>query len=200
MCQRQPLSREKIMRRRPIALALAAALVVSVAVSAQGRIKQHGKAIVEYRSEDVRAVASYEYAQRNHATPWLLIELAVMATRRIVIQRDELTLVGPDERRVPVATQQEFLDDHQTLTPLYQNASIWRRALDSYFPTRPTVNTLRFFAKPGTVVMDSAVTNQDQVAMGDLLFKSPDGKWSAGTYRLVLNHPQAKAELPIELR
>jgi hypothetical protein len=188
------------MLRRSVILAVIVAVAVPMAIAAQGRIKQHGRAIVEYRSEDVRAVASYEYAQRHHATPWLLIELAVMATHRIVIQRDELSLVGPDERRVAVATQQEFLDDHQTLTPQYQNAGMWRRPLDSYFPTRPTVNTIRFFAKPGTVVMDSAVTNQDQVAMGDLLFKAPDGKWNAGTYRLVLNHPQAKAELPVELR
>ena len=38
------------------------------------------------------------------------------------------------------------------------------------------------------------------VATGDLLFKSPDGKWPAGTYNLVLNHDKARAELPITLQ
>jgi hypothetical protein len=61
------------------------------------------------------------------------------------------------------------------------------------------VPTIRFFARPGSIVHDSAVSNLDEVATGDLFFTSPDGRWASGTYRLLLSHPQAPAELPIEL-
>jgi hypothetical protein len=181
-------------------VALAAALLcTSGYLSAQGKVRQHGRAIVEYRSPDVRAVAAYEYSQRNHTGAWLLIEFAVQATRRIAIHRDQISVIGPDERRVPVASQQQFLDDHQELTKLLQNAVIWRRPLDSYFARRPEP-TIRFFSPAGkSIVHDSAATNLDEVAAGDLFFKSPDGRWPAGTYRLILNHDQAKAELPIRL-
>ena len=36
-------------------------------------------------------------------------------------------------------------------------------------------------------------------ASGDLFFKSAGGGWASGGYRLVMSHPDAKAELPIEL-
>ncbi len=188
------------MHRCLITFTLVAAVGASAAISAQGRIKQHGRAIVEYRSDEVAAIASYEYSQRNHDGAWLLIELAVQATERIAIHRNQLTLIGPDERTYPIATQPQFLEDQRTLTRLMQNASMWRRPLDGYFATRPTVQSIRFFSTSGGIISDSAVSNLDEVAMGDLLFKSPDAKWSAGTYRLVLKHEDAKAELPITLQ
>jgi hypothetical protein len=52
------------MLRRLITLTLAAALGASATISAQARIKQLGRAIVEYHSADVRAVASYEYCNQ----------------------------------------------------------------------------------------------------------------------------------------
>lgn len=186
--------------RRLTALALTAAVLsVSGYLSAQGRVKLHGRAIAEYRSPEVAAVAAYEYSQRNHAGAWLLVEFGVQATKRIAVHRNEISLIAPDERMVPVATQEQFLEDHQELNRLLQNARIWRRPLDSYFVPQP-LRTVRFFAAPGQIVHDSAVSNLDEVAVGDLFFKSPDGRWEAGTYRLVLNHERAKAELPITLQ
>jgi hypothetical protein len=185
--------------RRFTPLALTVGLLCTAgSLSAQGRITQQGRAIVEYRSPEVTAVAAYEYSQHNHGGAWLLIEFAVQSSKRIAIHRDGISLLGADERRVPVATQQRFLDDQTDLTLLLQNARIWRRQLHSYFRTPPQ-QTIRFFSAAGRVVHDSAVSNLDEVAAGDLLFESPDGRWEAGTYRLVLNHEQAKAELPITL-
>ena len=166
-------------------------------VSAQ-RVKQLGQAIVEFRSPDVKAVAAYEYSRRNHGGEWLLIEFAVQAQKRIAIERAEIHLLTSDERRIPLASQQEFLDGHEMLNVLLQNASIWRRPLSPYFTTRP-VATIRFFSYPGKNVHDSFVTNLDEVAAGDLFFKSTGGGWASGAYRLVMSHPDAKAELPIEL-
>jgi hypothetical protein len=94
--------------------------------------------------------------------------------------------------------QQEFLDGHEMINVVLQNATVWRRPLDSYFRVRPQP-TIRFFSYPGRNVHDSFVTNPDEVASGDVFFRSDAGSWPAGGYRLVVNHPNAKAELPIEL-
>ena len=166
-------------------------------VSAQ-RAKQLGHAIVEFRSPDVKAVAAYEYSRRNHSGEWLLIEFAVQAQKRIAIERTEINLLTPDERRIPLASQQEFLDGHDMLNGLLQNATVWRRSLASYFTVR-TQPTIRFFSYPGRNVHDSFVTNLDETAAGDLFFKSTGGGWPSGAYRLVVSHQDAKAELPIEL-
>jgi hypothetical protein len=177
-----------------------ALVTVSLAVTAAapGRIKQHGRATVEYRSEDVVAVANYEYSQRNHQGRWLLIKFGVQATPRIAVNRNQIVLIQPDEQVVPLATQRQFLDDQPTLTALNQNAAIFDRDLHSYF-TAPVNRTINFFARPGGTVSDSFVSNLDDVASGNLLFKSPKGNWPAGSYRLMLKHGQAMAELPIIL-
>jgi hypothetical protein len=176
----------------------AVAAIASVAWAATGRVTPRGRAIVEYNSDDVLAVASYGYSQRHHAEPWLLIEFAIQAKHRIAIHRNELSLIGPTEQRYPAATQAEFLDDQPAVQRLLQNAAVLRQPLSSFFNTRP-VNTIRFFSKPGGIVQESAVTNLDEVAMGDVLFKSPAGSWPAGDYRLVLAHERVQAELPITL-
>jgi len=176
-------------------------LALVVAVSAQGKVKQYGRATVQYLSDDVAAVTNYDYSQKKHDGAWLLIGFAVQGRKGpIVIQRTDLSLQTPEGRTIPLATQQVFLQESQVLTPLFQNAAIWRRSLDDYFPSRPAQRTVNFFSAPGGLVHDSVMTHPDEVATGDLLFKAPDGKWQEGTYRLVLNHEKAKADLPINLQ
>jgi hypothetical protein len=179
-------------------VALSMSLLFAVEFVSAQRVKQLGHAIVEFSSPDVKVVAAYEYSRRNHSGEWLLIELAVQAKKRIAIERNQITVLTADERTIPLGMQQDFLDGHEMLNVLLQNASIWRRPLSPYFTTRP-VATLRFFSYPGGNVHDSFVTNPDEVAAGDLFFKSNGGGWASGAYRLVMSHPDAKAELPIEL-
>jgi hypothetical protein len=189
------------MLRRPMTIALVALLAGTIALSAQGKVKQYGRATVEYRSDDVAVVANYDYSQKKHDGPWLLIDFAIQGRKgAIVIQRTELTLQTPDEQTVPLATQQLFLQDSKSLTPLLQNATIFRRSLDDYFPSRPAQRTVNFFSQPGGIVHDSVMTHPDEVATGSLLFKAPKGTWQEGTYRLVLSHDRAKADVPITLQ
>ena len=185
------------MNRLTIAALCVSLLFSAEFVSAQ-RVKQLGRSIVEFTSPEVKAVAAYEYSRRNHSGEWLLVELAVQAKKRIAIERSQVNLLTADERTIPLGKQEDFLEGHEMLNGLLQNAAIWRRPLNPYFTTR-TVATIRFFAYPGSIVQDSFVTNRDEVASGDLFFKSTGGGWSSGTYKLVLSHPVAKAELPIEL-
>ena len=110
------------MLRLVVTVSLLAVYLSSAAVFAVGRVKNYGRATVEYRSEEVKAVATYEYSQRNHDSPWLLIEFAVQATPRIAIQRSQLVLMQPDEQVVPLATQPDFLADQPTLSVLMQSA------------------------------------------------------------------------------
>ena len=187
------------MFQRPTVITLAVALATTIGVSAQGHVTPHGRAITEFRSDQVLAVINYEYSQRHHDGAWLLVEFAVQAKDRIVIHRTDLSLVTPDEQVIPIASQPDFLADHNEIAQLLQNASTTRRTLEPYFTSRPLFKTIHFVSMPGGIIHDSAISNPDEVATGDLFFKSPAGKWAPGAYRLVLNHDKAKAELPITL-
>ena len=165
---------------------------------AQARLRQHGRATIEFSDRAIKAVAQYDYSQKNHDGPWLLIDIAVQARERIAINRDQLYLWTPDNRRVPLATQEQFLEAGNDMRQLLQNASVLRRPFGNYFTT-PVQETVQFFAFPGTIVHDSVVTNRDQVAAGPLFFKYREGNWPAGKYTLIVNHEKARAELPITL-
>lgn len=184
--------------RRHSVLVAAILLCASAALVGQAQLRQVGRAVIEYRSPTINAVAAYEYSRRNHDGAWVLIELAVLAKERIAIHRDQISILTPDERRIPVATQREFLEDQSTLNQLLQNAVVSRRPLELHF-TAPLHRTINFFSSPGSVVHDDFVTNRDEAATGDVLFKAPDGRWPAGEYRLLITHPEAKAQLPITL-
>jgi hypothetical protein len=174
-------------------------LLAAVQLTAQqARVTLEGRAIVQVRGPEGNAAAAWEYSRTNHSGPWLLIEFAMQAKKRVAVDRNQITLLTPKEEIVRLATQQQFLEDQPVLTKLLQNATVTRRPLSLYF-TSPLQPTIQFFSFPGKVVHDDFVTNQDEVAYGDLLFKSPTGRWAAGAYRLNINHPDARVQLPIEL-
>src|SRR3954471_969967 len=71
-----------------------------------------GRATVEYRDDVIQVVASYDYSQRNHALRWVLIDLALWTTsRRMILERDNLTLQTPSGSRMMLAAHRRFLED-----------------------------------------------------------------------------------------
>ena len=161
--------------------------------------QERGRAAIEYEDEEIHVVAAYYYSQRHHDSPWLLIEAAVSAERAMDIQRDEIRLVMPNGREVPLASQRRFLQDLWRVRPLLQNASVTRHGIGGYFKGRRGTQ-MKFFALPfqGTV-RDSVVVDQWRIGWGDLFFVSPTGLWEAGTYSLVVQHEELQASLPIRL-
>ena len=183
-----------------IALGSAAASAVVQQERLFPNTKKNGRATVEYRNEGFKVVANYDYSQRNHATPWLLIDIAVASERRLVLHRDHIRLVTGAGQELRVAAQQALIADSARLRVVVQNATIFRRQLDSYFSQR-SPEPLKFYSFPGDgIVHNEAIVDNDHVTMGELFFKTPEGRWPDGTYRLVIDHENAKAELPITLQ
>ena len=65
------------------------------------RVKPLGAALVEYHDGLTQAVAAYYHSQRNHDTPWLLIEVGVSSPQAFVLRRDRVRLVSPSGQSVP---------------------------------------------------------------------------------------------------
>jgi hypothetical protein len=148
----------------------------------------------------VQAVAIYDYSQRNHNQAWLLVQFGVALYQRAVVRRDSFQIVMPGGRAVPLATQEQFLDDGARIRQLRQNARIFHRQLLTYFPKSATGDIMRWVALPGDgIVRESLIPSEHGVAIGDLYFKSPTLRWEKGTHRLVFEHEKGHAELPIRL-
>lgn len=161
--------------------------------------KRWGQAAVEYRDADIHVVAAYYYSQQNHDSRWLLIETAMSTTRNMTIDRQSITLVTPGGRRVALSTQERFVSDVNRVNTVVQNASVTRHNVLSYFNQRSGREGMRLFALPGGTVLTNFVTDEHHVAVGDLFFESPTGRWEPGVYSLVIERDGARAVLPIEL-
>lgn len=163
--------------------------------------KKSGRATVEYRHDGFSVVANYDYSQRNHGARWLLIDIAAGSTTRFVIHRDNFTLVTPEGKTIPLATQQDLIADTPGVTTLIQNAKVQRQNIVGYFPQRSTLEVLSFYSIPGVrSVSNEAIVDSDRVTTGALLFKSPTEGWKEGTYRLAIDNAKAMAALPISLQ
>jgi len=185
-------------------------LLAGVAVTAAQRgaddnafphTKPNGRATVEYKDEKVQAVAIYDYSQRNHDTDWLLVQIGVALSERGAVKRDSFSVTMPGGRKVPLATQEQFLADSAKITKLRQNARIFQREVLGYFPKSADGEFLKWFALPGegTVRNPAVIPSEHGVVIGDLYFKSPTLRWDDGTYRLVFDNENGHAELPIRL-
>lgn len=186
---------------RTIAILLAAAVSTGQVGQSFPHTNKYGKATIEYRHQGLVVVANYDYSQRNHDQPWLLIDVALGSADRFVLHRTNFKLVTADGQTIPLASQQQGAADMENINLLIQNAKIHRQNLDSYFPQRDRHEAFNFFSLPfARSISDEAIVDNDRVAQGPLLFRSPGGSWKEGTYRLVLTNEKAKAELPISLQ
>lgn len=163
--------------------------------------KPNGRATVVYKDDKVQMVAIYDYSQRNHDGAWLVVQTGIALRERGQITRDTLSLVMPDGRVVPLASQEQFLEGAAEIRELRQNARIFQQPIGTYFPESADAEMLRWFALPGepTVRTLAVIPSEHGVVGGDLYFKSPTRLWEKGTYRLVFDNGTARAELPIRL-
>jgi hypothetical protein len=191
-------------------LAVSALLAATTALSASQRTtgdnpfpntKPNGRATVEYKDDNVHVVAIYDYSQRNHDGPWLLVQTGIALRERGQIKRENISLIAPDARVVHLATQEQFLEAAAEIRKLRQNASISQQPVITYFPQSADAEQLRWFALPGEGIVRTlaVVPSEHGVVVGDLYFKAPTRVWVKGTYRFVFDNGTGRAELPIRL-
>jgi hypothetical protein len=193
--------------KRSFITALIVSFVVSGAfVAAQNkewsfpRTRSYGRATTEYNGV-LHVAINYDYSQRKHGSKWLLVDIAMSSGKRFVLRKNDLRLLSPNGRELGVAPQEALNDDAKGITSVLQNASIWRRPMEHYFNQRNMIERFRFqVAPPGAgIVTDEVVVDNDHVAIGAVFFRTPEGTWDAGTYRLEINTAVDKAALPIKL-
>jgi len=161
--------------------------------------KQHRPATFQYSHDGLNVVINYNYSQTNHDAPWLIVDLAASSRRRFVLRPQHVTLVTPDGSVVALAARRAVLADWMNTRS--QAAVAMRDDLRGYFTGEPE-EILPFFITRQLKVMpyDEAEVDNNHVTQGPLYFRSPEGRWPAGTYRLTIDHEVAKAALPVTLK
>lgn len=117
-------------------------------------VRTLGRALSEFNDDRIQVAAAYYYSQDNHDSRWLLIELGALGQQTTTINRDQIELVTPAGRVVPLATG-ALGGRCGTQSLLLQQAAMSRHPVESYFKVMNGRRRLRFFTRPpgaGTVL------------------------------------------------
>jgi len=189
--------------------ALAVGLVPRLSAGTQRRetrelphAKVLGSAVSEYNDGKAQVIAAYYYSQRQHAGPWVLVELGFRTRSRDVLRRDHIEIETPSGDIVPLSGQRRWGADPNRAVRLLQQATPSRHQVRPYFGSAANINRLRFFSRPqdGYTVVDLEDSFWDPVLIGDLLFESPTGAWEPGRHVLTIGYGRGIAALPLDLK
>lgn len=196
-------------------LTLFAALLLTALPAAADDVREHGRATVEYSGGSLHVVASYDYAQVNHDSKWIVLQMGVRTARAQWLRPKDLAIRTPTGETIYAPTQRE-VNRARTLRPeVHATGAFGAEALDRLFGCIPVneLSTSGFAGYQNRGAACEAVRlwslyrgpTRNHVAINRLrtgrlfvFFRSPDG-WRAGDYTLVLRGKDDTAELPIRL-
>jgi hypothetical protein len=161
-----------------------------------------GKTVMRWRDDSVQVVVGYRHAQAHLDRKWILLDvgLTVWSGKPVEIFREDVWLVMPDGRRLPMPSQRRMAEGIPDLRRMLNEAKVQRDPLNGYFPGAVREERLGFFAVPGEdIVFDKVAVNSRTLASGDVYFESPNATWAPGIYTLVVENRDVHVRLPLTL-
>jgi len=164
-------------------------------------LRPGGEHVMLYESAEIRLAVGYLFAASNLGERWLLLELGAMAAdhQTPVLRRDNLYVITPSGRRIPMASQREYLLGFASETVKLRRADIVRNPL-TYFPLRARPCLLRFFTdnRMRGTVYDRITLTDRQACRGRLFFQVPGGV-TKGRWVLAVELEEETARVPFLL-
>ncbi len=158
--------------------------------------------VVLYDDGVLLTSAAYRYSQRRHDSQWVVVRVGLSASERMSIPRENFVLVRPDGIEIPAASRRDRRRDVEGVRLLMNERRNWRENAVR-FPRRRAggVWPFEFGVARGTGIATQVVQIDLRTsAVGDVFFLSPDGRWEAGAYSLVVTgNEDHVAKLPILL-
>lgn len=161
-----------------------------------------GKTVMRWRDDSVQVVVGYRHAQAHLDRKWILLDtgLTVWRGKPVEVFREDVWLVMPDGRRLPMPSQRRMAEGIPDLRRMLNEAKVQRDPLNGYFPGAMHEERLGFFAVPGEdIVFDKVAVNSRTLASGDVFFESPNAAWEPGIYTLVIENRDVHVRLPLTL-
>ena len=171
-------------------------------VDAGPNVTRLGRTVMRWRDDAVQVVVGYRHAQTHLDRKWILLDtgLTVWKGKPVEVFREDVWLVTPDGKRLPMPSQRRMAEGIPDLRRMLSEAKVQRDPLNGYFPGAVREERLGFFAIPGEdIVFDKVAFNSQTLASGDIYFESPREKWEPGIYTLVIENRDVHVRLPLTL-
>lgn len=206
------------MRKRELARSVLVAVITLVTFAGGSTVSSAGEltmaetekdAIVgEYVrrafNDEAFVVLGFVTANDSAGKRWMLLEIAATSQpgRFITLEREDFTLVTPDEQKIPMASQPVFQEAFGETLQLNSKANVQSQPLN-YLPRRANhLCRLGFFAdmnKRGRrIAFDEAYLNPTTACVGRVYFEIPDGI-QHGQHVLLVELSESTLEVPFTI-
>lgn len=180
-------------------LSLALVSCSSAVPTGVGGVEKMGATVLRYRGPEIELALGYRFATMSLGDDWLILNVAMTAAvgKVVDVRREGVFLLTPQGQRIPLASQEEFVEAYAQLQARLRRAAIASEPLD-YF-NREQLCGLEFFAPPGEGLAYSQVSLDDRrVCQGNLFFFVPGGI-QPGVWTLGLDLVESRVRLSFRL-
>ena len=164
-------------------------------------VDQPGRNMVRYRDRVIEVVVDSEFAARNLAEEWLILNVAVsgMTGAATVVDRDLVWVRTPDGRSIPLPPYEEFNAAFGDLASLERRAVLASKPLDFTRGGRRAC-AINFMPRPGSGIAANRVVyvRKYELCSGLLYFPIPGGV-QQGAWRLIIDFEESRAIVPFTL-
>jgi hypothetical protein len=160
-------------------------------------VDRMGQYILMSKGPEAEAVIGYRHAQNQLGSEWLMLEVAMTSPpgQTARIERKNISVRTPAGVTIPMATQNDFIQDFGSLQSFISAANVVRDPMD-YWPPRKQTCPLEFFVEPGRgISYDQVTVNDFRACQGRFWFKVPGGV-QAGRYVLTIELEESEIRIP----
>jgi hypothetical protein len=163
-------------------------------------VERPGARLVRQRRAVAEIVLDYSYAANHAGADWLVLNVALAGSQNnaVSIRRESISVVLPDGRTLPLATQQEFAAGHASLTPKLRAASVASAPAHEYLRGQ-LADCGWYQAESGApLVVNELHIRSGTACQGFLAFQVPDSV-TRGNWQLVVDLPGGRLAVPFEI-
>lgn len=168
--------------------------------SAPGTSVLNRNAVV-YQGPEMVATVAYRQGRRSVAEEWLILAVELTSPRGsgpTIVDRDRISVYSPDGRRLPLASQDEFVRNFNKLRIPTEQTLQFLPLLYRVEPNRMPGDRWFYAVSAETIGYDEIPMNSSQKFWGPLIFSVPGGV-QPGRWRLVFELEESRPDIPFTI-
>lgn len=156
---------------------------------------------VVYEGPEMVAAVAYRQGKKIVAEEWLILAVELTSPRGsgpTIVDRDDISVFTPDGRRLPLASQEEFISNLNRLRIPTEQTLQFLPLLYRVEPSRMPGERWFYAVNAPNVGFDEIPMNSSQNFWGPLIFSVPGGV-QPGRWRLVFELEESRPDIPFTI-
>ncbi len=156
---------------------------------------------VIYEGPEMVAAVAYRQGKKSVAEEWLTLAVELTSPRGsgpTIVDRNAISVYTPDGRRLPLASQDEFVRNFARLRIPVEQTLNYLPLLYRVEPSRMPGDRWFYAVEARRVAFDEIPLNSSQAFTGPLIFSVPGGV-QPGRWRLVVELEESRPDIPFTI-